>query len=178
MTLSPAEHRLQKFCRAFSVIYFFGALSFAAFPGLAFRVATLGGESALLAPSGALVSEALAETRFWNALGVSMMVAIAVGCAVVAARPRERRHALLPVVAALLTSSGLGLIHAVQIGGPGGRALWAIVAIDFPLFLLTLWIYRSASPGVHSAPATQPPGAEDKNRPAAPVQLGVGPKAG
>lgn len=169
MTLSPQELRLQKFSRAFSVIYFLGALCFAAFPGLTFRIATLDGESALLS----------AEARFWNALGVSMMVAIAVACAVVAARPRERRHALLPVVAAKLTSSGLALVHLAQIGGPGARSLWALLATDFPLFLLTLWIYRSASPGVHSAPATQLPAPSGNDQPKAPVQLGVGgPKAG
>ncbi len=164
MTLSPQELRLQKFCRAFAVLYFACALFCAAFPGLVFRAATLGSESALLD----------AEARFWNAQGVALLVAIAVSCAVVAARPRERRHALLPVVAALLTSSGLALIHKSQIEGPGARSLWALVAIDFPLFLLTLWIYRSSAPGVHSAPATQLPEPAEKARP---VQLGVGPKA-
>lgn len=168
MNLSPQELRLQKFCRAFSMIYFLGALAFAAFPGLTFRLATRGGESALLD----------AEARFWNALGVSLMVAIAVACAVVAARPRERRHALLPVVAALLTSSGIALLHGLQLSGPGARALWALVAVDFPIFLLTLWIYRSSAPGVHSAPATQRPEPAEPAAPAKPVQLGVGPKAG
>jgi hypothetical protein len=168
VTLSPQELRLQKFCRAFSGIYFLGALAYAAFPGLTFRLATLGGETALLD----------AEARFWNAHGVALLVAMAVSCAVVAARPRERRHALLPVVAALLASSGLALVHGVQLSGPGARALWALVLLDFPLFLLTLFIYRSASPGVHSAPATQLPEKPAEGKPAAPVQLGVGPKAG
>ena len=168
MILSPQELRLQKFCRAFSLIYFASALCCAAFPGLVFRAATLWGESALLD----------AEARFWNAHGVAMLVAIAVSCAVVAARPRERRHALLPVVAALLTSSGIALVHGMQIGGPGTRALWSLVATDFPLFLLTLWIYRSSATGVHSAPATQLPEASERDKPAAPVQPGVGPKAG
>ena len=168
MPLSPQELRLQKFCRLFSGIYFLGALFYAAFPGLSFRLATLNGESALLD----------AEARFWNAHGVALLVACAVSCAVVAARPRERRHALLPVVAALLVTSGLGLIHGLQLSGPGARALWALLLTDFPLFLLTLWIYRSAATGVHSAPATQLPDPSAKDKPAAPVQLGVGPKAG
>lgn len=165
MTLSPQEQRLQQFCRAFAAIYFVVALLFAAAPGLAFGLATLGGEPALLSP----------ESRYWNAHGVAMLVAMAVSCAVVAGRPRERRHALLPVVAALLTSSGLSLVHGLQLRGPGARALWTTVLFDLPLFLLTLWIYRSAAPGVHSAPATQLP---EKAAAPATVQLGTGPKAG
>ena len=163
MTLSPQEQRLQNFCWIFSGVYFFGALFFAAFPGLTFRIASFGGESALLSP----------ETRFWNSLGVAMMIAVAVACAVTASRPRERRHALLPVVAAKLTSSGIALVHLTQVSGPGTRALWSVFCTDLPLFLLTLWIYRSASPGVHSAPATQLPVPEVK--PAGkPIQLGLG----
>src|SRR5258708_21757560 len=40
-------------------------------------------------------------------------------CAVVAQRPRERRHALLPVVGAKLTSSGVAAMHLVSAEGPG-----------------------------------------------------------
>ena len=158
--LSPQERRLAVFCRLFAVVYALGALGFAALPSLTFRLVTLGG-----APAGWT-----AEAVFWNALAVAMMTAIATGCAVVAARPRERRHALLPVVVAQLTSSVLAALHLIHLQGPGARALVAIVIVDFPLLLLTLFVYRSAALGVRSAPArTTAPPADEAPR----VQLGL-----
>jgi hypothetical protein len=151
---------MQLFCRIFAAVYFFGALAFALTPGLTWQLVTLGQPSQLSA-----------EALFWNALAVAMMVAIALACLVVAGHPRERRHALVPVVGAKLTSSLLGLVHGLAHAGADRRGLLAIVATDFPLFLLTLWIYRSASPGVHSAPARQaPPAPEPEQKP---VSLGV-----
>jgi hypothetical protein len=157
---SPQERRLAVFCRVFAVVYSLGAVSFAALPGTTYRLVTLGAESSF-GP----------EAAFWNALAVSMMVALAAACAVVAQRPRERRHALLPVVGAKLTSSGVAAMHLVSAEGPGRLALLAIIATDIPLFVLTLLVYRSAAPGVHSEPAredaTAPAGEPPK------VQLGV-----
>lgn len=162
-TSSPGELRLAKFCRTFSVAYLLAALLFAVAPGLTFRLATLGSDVALLPP----------EARFWNALAVAMEVACGVACAVVAGAPRERRHALLPVVAAKLTASVLALAHLTRVSGSPARALIAIVLFDFPLFLLTLFVYRAAAPGVHSAKATQLPPPPEKPA-AAGVQLGLG----
>ena len=160
LALSPQERRLAVFCRVFAVVYALGALGFAALPRLTFRLVTLDG-----APVGWT-----AQAVFWNVLAVALMTAIATSCAVVAARPRERRHALLPVVAAQLTSSVLAALHLIHLQGPGSRALIAILLADFPLFLLTLFIYRSAALGVHSAPAREPaPPADDAPR----VQLGL-----
>ena len=153
-TLSHQESRLAAFCRLFSVLYFLGAVGFAAFPGLTYRLVTLGADSRFDS-----------EAAFWNALAVAMMVAISTACALAAQRPRERRHVLLPVVAAKLASSAMAALH---LAGGAGLALAAIIATDFPLFLLTLWLYRSAAPGVHSAPAREGPPAE-----AAKVHLGV-----
>lgn len=158
--LSPQERRLATFCRAFAVVYALGAATFAAMPRLTFRIATLGGDT------GAWTAQA----AFWNVLAVAMMTALATACAVVAARPRERRHALLPVVVAKLTSSALAAVHFARLPGPGGRALAALVLADFPIFLLTLVIYRSAAAGVHSAPARETAPAPDEPQP---VQLGV-----
>ena len=158
--LSPQERRLAVFCRVFAVVYALGALGFAAVPRLTFRLVTLDG-----APVGWT-----AQAIFWNALAVAMMTAIATSCAVVAGRPRERRHALLPVVAAKLTTSLLAALHLVHLHGPGSRALVAILLTDLPLFLLTLFVYRSAALGVHSAPArTEAPPADEAPR----VQLGL-----
>ncbi len=157
---SPQERRLGTFCRVFAVVYALGALGFAAAPRLTFRLVTLDG-----APMGWT-----AQAAFWSVLAVAMMTSIATACAVVAARPRERRHALLPVVIAKLTSSVLAALHLVHLRGPGARALVAVIATDLPLFVLTLLVYRSAALGVHSAPAREvapPPGNEPK------VQLGI-----
>src|SRR5207245_10117867 len=107
-------------------VYFCGAVSFAAFPGLTFRLVTLGEPSSFSQ-----------EAAFWNALAVAMMVAISAACAVVAQRPRERRHALLPVVGAKLTSSAMAALH---LAGGGGRAALAIIITDFPLFVVTLLV--------------------------------------
>jgi hypothetical protein len=137
--LSPQEKRLSAFCKFFAVLYFLGAVGFAAFPALTFRLVTMGEPSSF--------GE---EVAFWNVLAVAMMVAISAACAVVAPRPRERRHALLPVIGAKLTSSVLAALH---VAGGGGRALLAVILTDFPLFVVTLLLYRSAAPGVHSEPA-------------------------
>ena len=158
--LTRQERNLQAFCRVFAVVYALGALGFAALPRLTFRLVTLG-----RAPVGWT-----AQAAFWNVLACAMMTAIATACAVVAGRPRERRHALLPVVVAKITSSVLAALHLVRFAGPGRMALAVIIATDFPLFIATLLVYRAAAPGVHSAPATEgPPKAEEPQK----VQLGV-----
>src|SRR5207248_4061709 len=156
--LTPQESRLAAFCRLFAVMYFAGALCFAILPGLSYRIATLDGDAAALGP----------EALFWNVLAVAMMTAVGTACLVTAARPRERRHAILPVVVAKLTSSALAAVHLLRMSGPGSRALAAVIATDFPLFVLTLLIYRSSAPGVHSAPARETAPAEET-----PVQLGI-----
>ena len=156
--LTPAERRLATFCRIFAVVYALGAVGFALMPRLTFRLVTLDA-----APLGWTP-----QAVFWNVLAVAMMAAIATACLVTAARPRERRHAILPVVVAKLTSSALAAVHLLRMSGPGSRALAAVIATDFPLFVLTLLIYRSSAPGVHSAPARETAPAEEK-----PVQLGI-----
>lgn len=165
MVLSKPEQRLANFCRIFAVIYALGALTFAAVPRLTFRLVTF----------DAVPLGWTAQAMFWNVLAVAMMTAIATSCAVVAARPRERRHALLPVVVAKLTSSALAALHLVRFQGPGSRALLAVIATDLPLFVLTVLVYRAAAPGVHSAPAREGPKVQAEGPPEEParVQLGI-----
>jgi len=156
--LTPQESRLAAFCRLFAVVYFAGALCFAISPGLSYRIATLDGDAPALGP----------EALFWNVLAVAMMTAAGTACLVTAARPRERRHAILPVAVAKLTSSVLAALHLA--GGEGSRALVAVLATDIPLLALTLAVYRAAAPGVHSEPAREePPAIEDPPK----VQLKV-----
>jgi hypothetical protein len=159
--LSPQERRLATFCRIFASVYAFGAVGFALTPRLTFRLVTLDA-----APMGWTP-----QAVFWNVLAVAMMTAIATACAVTAGAPRERRHTLLPVVVAKLTSSALAAAHLMRMEGPGARAVAAIILTDFPLFVLTLLVYRAAAPGVHSLPAraAPPPPAEEPK----PVQLGI-----
>jgi hypothetical protein len=81
---------------------------------------------------------------------------------VTAGNPRERRHAVLPVVVAKLTASAVAAAHLIASGG--SPALVAVVATDLPLCLFTLAIYRMAAPGVRSAAAAPP------EAPASPIE--------
>src|SRR5207245_10110816 len=124
-------------------VYALGAVGFALMPRLTFRLVTLDA-----APLGWTP-----QAVFWNVLAVAMMAAAGTACLVTAARPRERRHAILPVVAANLTSSALAAVHLV--GAGRSRALLAVLVTDVPILLLTVAVYRAAAPGVHSAPARE-----------------------
>jgi hypothetical protein len=148
-TLSPQETRLAAFSRFFAAVYFAGALCFAAFPRVTYRIAALEGAAPDPGP----------EAVFWNVLAVSMMTAVGTACLVVAACPRERRHAILPVAVAKLTSSALAAVHLVGSGRSG--ALAAVLATDLPLFAITLAMYRAAAPGVHGEPASEAPTKEE-----------------
>lgn len=164
--LSPQERRLSAFCRNFSFIYAAGALVFALLPRATF---------ALVTPEAAPMGWT-PQALFWNVLAVAMMAASATACAVVAPHPRERRNALLPVLVAKLTSSVVAALHLMQSHGPAARALLAIVLIDLPLFVITLFVYRSAAPGVHLATPMAPAAAQEE---APKVQLGISkPEAG
>src|SRR5260370_32742540 len=109
--LSPQERRLAAFCKLFAAVYALGALGFALAPQLTFRLVTLDG-----APSGWTP-----QAVFWNVLAVAMMTAIATARALTAARPREWRHSLLPVILAKLTPSALALVHLLRLHGPRAR---------------------------------------------------------
>ena len=157
-SLTPQENRLAAFCRVFAFLSFAGALAFAALPEWTYRIASAGGDFGVYGP----------ESAFWNVLAVAMMTGTGTACLVTAARPRERRHAMLSVVVAKLTSSALAAVHLL--GAGRSRALAAIFLTDLPLFLLTVAIYRSAAPGVHSAPAREPsPAVEERPK----IQLKV-----
>jgi hypothetical protein len=157
--LTPQESRLAAFCRFFGIVYFAGAACFALFPGPSYRLAALDTDLPSLSN----------DAGFWSVLAAAMMAACATACLVTAARPRERRHAILPVLAAKLTSTVLAAAHLL---GPGRvRALLAVIATDLPLFLITLAVYRSAAPGVRSEPARDP--APPLEEPPAKIQLRV-----
>jgi hypothetical protein len=158
-SLTPQENRLAAFCRVFAVLYFAGGLAFAALPEWTYRIATAGADFGVYGP----------EAAFWNVLAVAMMTGAGTACLVTATRPRERRHAMLPVVVAKLTSSALAAVHLL--GAGRSRALAAVFMTDLPLLLLTVAVYRSAAPGVHSAPARELPPPPIEERPK--IQLKV-----
>jgi hypothetical protein len=166
--LSPREARLGRFAAGCSALYATLGFLFAAFPGAIFRIAGFGGH-ADLGP----------EVRFWQVLGVSSMAAISVACAVVATAPRERRVALLPVLVGKLVTSLLALLAFASAPagalGSSWRALASLFAIDFPLFLVTVVLYRQSSPGVHlsNAPTQRAPEDSAVEVPP-PVRLTVG----
>jgi hypothetical protein len=153
-SVSPQEKRLAGFCRFFAVVYFAAAALFALAPQLTLRAATLG--AAVAAPGP--------DARFWNVLAVAMMAAVGTACLVTAGNPRERRHAVLPVVVAKLTASGVAAAHLIASGG--SPALVAVVATDLPLCLFTLAVYRMAAPGVRSGAARDAP----PEAPASPIE--------
>jgi hypothetical protein len=136
--LSLQEKRLAALCRVLAVLYLAAAVTCAALLG------------SLSPPAGA---EAV--------LAVAMMTAVATACLVVAAGPRERRHAVLPVVVAQLTTGVLAVAHLSA--GHGGAALAVLAAVNLPLFLLTTLAWRAAAPGVRgvSTQAAAPPEAEE-----------------
>ena len=166
--LSRQEVRLGRFAAVCSAAYALAAVVFALFPGWTF--ATLGRATAALT----------AEVRFWQVLGVGVMVTVSVACALVAHSPRERRVALVPVLAGKLASSAMALF-VLAASAPDGwtrsgyRAVLVVLAADFPLFAVSAWLYHSAAPGVHlSAAPTQ--SAPELPAPPAPVRLTAGGK--
>ncbi len=115
--LSRQEVRLGRFAAFCSALYAVLGLVFAFFPGWTFRLAGLGARA-----------ELTAEVRFWQVLGVAMMAAISVACALVAHSPRERRVALLPVLAGQLTCSAMALLLVVGFAPAGWReSAWRAV---------------------------------------------------
>jgi hypothetical protein len=165
--LTPREARLGRFAAGCSALYAILGVLFAAFPGPIFGIAGFGAH-AELGP----------EVRFWQILGASSMAAIAVACAVTASAPRERRVALLPVLAGKLVTSVLALfaIASAPAGALGSswRSLASLAAVDVPLFLVTVLLYRHAAPGVHlsNAPTQTAPEVAEVEVP--PVRLTVG----
>jgi xanthine/uracil permease len=111
-------------------------------------------------------------------LGVAMMASTSLACALVAHSPRERRVALLPVLAGQLTSSAMALLLVVGFAPAGWaesawRAVFSVFAIGFPLFALSAWVFLSAAPGVHlSSSPTQ--SAPELPAPPKPVRLTAG----
>jgi hypothetical protein len=167
--LSPQEVRLGRFAALCSALYGGLGFVFAAFPAWIFRAAGLGAQADLGA-----------EVRFWQVLAVAAMATMCVACALVAHSPRERRVALLPVLAGQLTSSAMGLL-VVSGFAPADwthsawRAVFTVFAAGFPLFALSVWLFHAAAPGVHlSSSPTQ--SAPELPAPPKPVRLTAGGK--
>ncbi|HEY2028092.1 MAG TPA: hypothetical protein VGH20_02695 [Myxococcales bacterium] len=142
--LFATERRLAGFCRASAALYFALAAGCAAAPWF-------GDERGL--------------STTWSVLAVSLLISSATACLVTAARPRERRHALLPVLMAELTACALSLAHL------GSRGALTVLLASGMLFVLTAFVYRSAAPGVRSEPARESP--EERAQGPVPVALGI-----
>ena len=145
-SLTANEKRLAAVCRVIATLHFAAALAFL----FSWRAFTADPLSAVLAPA--------------------MMTAVATACLVAAARPRERRHAVLAALVAQATSA----VVAAAIAGAGERsaALRWVLVTQVPLFALTAVAWRAAAPGVRSAPAQDapPPAVEEPAK----IQLRVG----
>ena len=165
--LSRQEVRLGRFAAFCSALYGVLGLLFAFAPGWTFRLAGLGARA-----------ELTPEVRFWQVLGVAMMATDAVACALVAHSPRERRVALLPVLAGQLAGSAMALLLMAGFAPAdwpesAWRAVFSVFATGFPLFALSAWVFLSAAPGVHlSSSPTQ--SAPELPAPPKPVRLTAG----
>jgi len=165
--LSPQERRLGQFALACAFLYAGAGLFFAAMPRWTLKLAAAGDR--LTFQPGA---------RLWHILAISMMAMLALCCWLASRAPRENRAFLLPVMLSKAVSTGVALAmlaawHPVSPEALAGRrTLLTIAGTDFPLLVLTFWIWRSAAPGVHLAaqPVPLPP------EPQKPVALGI-PKA-
>lgn len=142
--LFATERRLAGFCRASAALYFALAAGCAIAPWF---------------------GEAKGLSTSWNVLAVSLLISSATACLVTAARPRERRHALLPVLTAQLTACSLSLVHIKA------RGELTVLLASAALFVLTAVVYRSAAPGVRSEPARERP--EERAQGPVPVALGI-----
>ena len=141
--LSPAERRLGTFALFSAVLYGLSGLFFAAAPLLTLRIASLGGPISL-GPG----------MRLWHTLAVSMMAMLAFCCYTASKAPRENRAWLQPVLLSKLVSTAMAVLtllrwHAVSAEALSGRrTVFTVIATDFPLFLITAWLYWRAAPGV------------------------------
>jgi hypothetical protein len=142
--LFATERRMAGFCRASAALYFTLAAGCAAAPWF-------GGAAGL--------------ATAWSVLAVSLLISSGTACLVTAARPRERRHALLPVAMAQITACALSLAHL------GSRGELTVLLASGTLFVLTAFVYRSAAPGVRSEPARQNP--LERAQGPVPVALGI-----
>ena len=130
------------------------------------RLATFGRFSAILYFLGAVVAPfAVRAEPLGGALSAALLACLATCCLVAAARPRERRHALLPVIVAEATVCAAAVV----------LRLWGVYGfMPVPLLLaVTLFVYVSAAPGVHSAPAREGPPAAPEEPADRKIQLGI-----
>ena len=136
--LTSNERRLSALCRALAALYFAAAL------GLGISLRSFAADPAI------------------SVLALALMTAVATACLVAAADPRQRRHAVLAAVVSQLTAAAVS--GALLLGGTRSAALMWVFTLHLPLLLLTSYAYRSAAPGVRSAPAREgpPPPAEEE----------------
>ena len=158
--LSPAELRLALFARVTGALYLASGLFFAFLPALTLRLAAHGAE----VPMGP-------GARLWHVLALSMMAMLAVCSFLAAQAPRERRYLFVPILVSKALSSTTAAIGVLTwTGESAGRlTLLSAIATDLPLFVVTLWLYRAAAPGVNLLAQPTQRGEE----PPKPVKLGL-----
>jgi hypothetical protein len=104
---------------------------------------------------------AVAFLFYGETFAAALLASMGTSGLVTAAHPREGRNAMLPVLVGLLVCGVLALFHRQ----------WIVGGVSAGVFLISLFVYRSASPGVHSAPAREGPPPLPETAP--PVKLGV-----
>jgi hypothetical protein len=129
--------------------------SFCRFSAIAYFAAAVGCAAWPVFPDSALL----------GVVAATLLTAMGAACLVTASRPRELRPALWPVIAAQLVALVLSVF---RLGTPGAKVLSLVAG---SLFLLTLFIYRSAAPGIRRDAAQAAP--KEPEATPAPVALGI-----
>ena len=122
-------------CTILLILYVLGGVGFAVLPGTVVDlVNSMGRGLFCLKPSPA------PQGAFYSVLAAGMMATISTCMALVLKDTKRNRPFLLPVFVEKCTSSGLGLVYCL-FGEPNSGYL-ALFVVDFPLALLTLYLYR------------------------------------
>jgi hypothetical protein len=129
--------------------------SFCRFSAIAYFAAAL----------GCAAWPAFPDTALLGIVAAALLTAMGAACLVTASRPRELRPALWPVIGAQFVALTLSVF---RLGTPGAKVVSLAAG---SLLLLTLFIYRSAAPGIRREAAPAAP--KEPEAPPAPVALGI-----
>lgn len=138
--LSSAEVSLRRLMQVWAGLFLFGGLYFLLLPDRLLR--DLNATGTLIGLGAIEIQAGLGSEEFWRVLAVAMMFTIATASWITARDVRHNRAAVIPIVVSKLTSSSLGLAYFAL---SGAGAFLSIFLADFPIALLTLYMYRRAA---------------------------------
>jgi len=134
--LTAAERRLGWFMLGSGVVYLLGALFFSILPEMSANVAGF---------TGSLLGFAVVEDSargLWHPLACGLMFAIASAALMVGIDPRRNRTFAIPVIVSKGSTVLLAVVDLMT--REAGASTLGIVVTDFPLFLVTAFLYIGA----------------------------------